>query len=77
MSSSIQIYVCLLDEGIDAWRPVQAVNTYDNVFQIISENPDPENEKWEFASGSLVRCRSHAFADGTKALIAYERIFNA
>ncbi|MGC4029015.1 MAG: hypothetical protein QM696_09105 [Steroidobacteraceae bacterium] len=50
------IYVRLLNEGVDVWRPVQALRRAGGVFLIVSKNDDPELEDWEFPSGSLVRC---------------------
>ena len=58
------IYVRLLDEGVDCWRPVDARQTADDVFEIISENPDPGDERWEFNVGQSVRCQARQFSGG-------------
>jgi hypothetical protein len=52
-----QIYVYLLNEGVDVWRPVDAVQVNENVYRIVARNPDPEDEQWEFNFGDLVRCK--------------------
>ncbi|HUI87503.1 MAG TPA: hypothetical protein VLX61_02135 [Anaerolineales bacterium] len=49
-----QIYVALLDEGTDVWRPVEAVAVGDGLFKIESKNLHPENERWEFTTGEIV-----------------------
>ena len=63
------IFVALLDEGIDVWRPVVAEIVESDTFRIVSKNPDPEDEHWQFPSGSLVHCeRKHL--DGREGLVA-------
>jgi hypothetical protein len=49
------IFVCLLDEGVDCWRRVEAVHEGDNRYRIVV-NPDPAEERWEFATGEVVVC---------------------
>ncbi len=58
------IYVALLDEGSPCWRPVEAESLSENTFRILSSNPDPEDEKWEFSTGSIVRCEERDLSDG-------------
>ena len=58
------IYVALLEEGTDCWRPVQAVRVDDNLFRIV-EQPIPEDEIWEFRPGETVVCDWYPFAEGT------------
>jgi hypothetical protein len=71
------IYVYLLDEGLDVWRPVKAIHIRDKIYKIVSENPDPEDEKWQFSAGDFVRCESKPLSD-TEAyqdeLVVVERI---
>ena len=52
----ITIFVALLEEGTAVWRPVQAEALGKDLFRIVSRNPDPEDEHWEFSSGEIVRC---------------------
>jgi len=66
------IYVYLLDEGTDVWRPVAAEELRDGVYRIISENPDPDDERWEFPPGSVVRCEDRQLSDG-RFLVAVAR----
>lgn len=65
------IYIALLNEGIDVWRPVLAVRRADDLFEIVSRNDDPEDESWEFPSGSLVRCETKQLSCG-QHLVAVE-----
>jgi len=72
MKNSTQIYVALLDEGTEVWRPVEAVHVRDDIYRIIGLNLNPEDERWQFSSGDVVRCRSHTFGDGSEGTAAYE-----
>jgi hypothetical protein len=67
-----KLYVRLLDEGIDVWRPIRGVHLSDDVYRIVSE--PMESEHWEFPSGSVVRCRPQFFPDGKEELVAFEAI---
>ena len=72
MKNSIQIHVALLNEGTNVWRPVEAVHVRNDIYRITSSNLNPEDERWQFTSGDVVRCQRHTFADGTKGMIAFE-----
>ncbi|MFB3815277.1 MAG: hypothetical protein ACE14L_14320 [Terriglobales bacterium] len=69
------IYVPLLDEGTDCWRPVHAEHVRDDVYEITVDR-EPKGERWQYPPHALVRCREHMFQDGAKGLIAFERINN-
>ncbi len=73
-SETCRIFVALVGEGVDVWRPVEAVHEHEDRYRILSENHDPEDERWEFQQGAVVRCRLRNFADGTRALAAFERV---
>ena len=64
-----QIYVPLLDEGTDVWRPASAEHIKDDIYRIAGDAP--EDEHWKFSSGQLVRCRQQNLSDG-RCLVAYE-----
>ena len=57
------IYVALLDEGVDCWRPVKAARLEEGVFRI-SEQEIPEQEVWEFGPRDVVRCDEYNFCNG-------------
>lgn len=65
------IYIGLLDEGTNVWRPVRAELRGEGVFRIADEQP--EGERWEFPPGALVRCVEHRFSDGSLGLVAKEQ----
>ena len=54
------IYVALLDEGIDVWRPVAARKLAPDTYLILDRNYDRKVETWQFEPGTLVRCRKKA-----------------
>jgi hypothetical protein len=59
-----QIYVALLDEGVDVWRPVEAEHLHDDVYLIVSQSYDREIERWQFEPGDCVRVRVVDSSDG-------------
>ena len=63
------IYVYLLNEGVDCWRPVEAVHVADNRYRISGVNPDPSDEHWQFATGDVVVCERRTLSEGA-ALVA-------
>lgn len=56
------IYVPLLDEGVEVWVPVKARPQGGEGFRLPSIAP--EDEKWKYAPGSIVRCRLRDLGDG-------------
>jgi hypothetical protein len=65
------IYVELLDEGVDVWRPVEATVEANATFRL----PDQASgdEAWRFPPGSLVRCQRTLLSDGER-LVASELV---
>ena len=66
------IYVALLHEGTDCWRPVEASLEDDGTFLITG--PVPEFEDWEFPSGARVLCERKKFTDGKVGLVAIRQL---
>ena len=56
MVGTEQIYVELLDEGVQVWAPVNARKLADDVFQL--PEVSPPDQIWAFAPGTFVRCES-------------------
>lgn len=52
-SDTETVYVRLLEEGVDVWRPVSAYWLGGDVFEL-SHAPMPDDEMWEFGPGSRV-----------------------
>lgn len=70
--SDVTLYVFLLDEDVDVWRPVKAVRLHDNVYQITEQLYDREIEKWEFGPGEQVVAEPRVF-EGRTVLTAIRR----
>ena len=68
-STLVPVLVELLDEGTRVWRPVHAEQLADGSYRIVTENPDPEDEDWEFPTGSVVLCEERTF-EGELHLVA-------
>jgi len=67
MASNIKrvIYIRLLDEGIDVWRPTEGLDLGGGLFRILpTPDYDPEDEKWEFLPGSVVECKNTQSPEG-------------
>ena len=65
------VYVRLLDEGTDVWRPARATALSDGSFRLLQPNGyDPNAERWEFPPSTKVRCVTRKFADGYEGLVA-------
>jgi len=68
----VEIFVKLLDEGTDCWRPVAAQRVEENHFVIV--DAVPEDETWEFQPGEAARCAERQFQDGSRKLVAVARV---
>ena len=60
-----QIFVKLLDEGLNVYRPIQAEKVANDIYRI-PPNLDPGQlgEEWEFPRGATVVCRPRDTSDG-------------
>lgn len=47
------VYVRLLDEGIDVWRPVEAERLGETTYRL-AVDPVPADEHWSFQPGDIV-----------------------
>ena len=77
MKDLVEIYVCMPDvedEKNTIGQPVDAEHLHGNLYKIVSENSDPENERWEFQTGDKVRCVRTRFEDGSVHLWAYAKM---
>ena len=60
-----EIYVALLDEGTEVWRPVPALKVGESVYVVLRpDDYDPEDERWQYPPGSVVECSARRLADG-------------
>jgi hypothetical protein len=62
------IYMPLLNDGTDVWRPVEVTPLQSALYRV--EGEMPSNEEWEFAPGTIVQCEWKKFSDGEHRLIA-------
>jgi len=76
MKESVAIYVYLLSEGTDSWRPVQAIQLESDIYSIIDENTNLEDEQWQFNRGDVVRCKHTTLHNTTylECIVAVEKI---
>lgn len=66
------VYVRLLNEGTDVFRPTLADLTLDGLYMLrATEDYDSEDEQWEFLPGQVVRCKVMALHGGNR-LVAVE-----
>lgn len=73
MTGRARIYVALLDEGVDVWRPIEAQHLHDNVYLIVSQPYDRGIERWQFEPGDRVRTQIVASSDG-RVLAATDKV---
>ena len=64
MTNVVQIYIALLDEGVDVWRPVQAKHLSGNIYRILNQPYDRTTESWQFEPGDAVLCEMVESSDG-------------
>ena len=71
-SMRTNIYIQLLNEGTEVYRPVPAIEIKNNIYKLEgSEIYDPKDEEWEFEPGTLVKTERKCF-EGEMVLIAVE-----
>lgn len=64
------VFVRLLDEGVDVWRPASATALGEDRYRLIAPVAyDPETETWEFLPDAVVECETRALS-GRPALVA-------
>jgi hypothetical protein len=61
-----EVYVRLLDEGTDVWRPVAATALADGTYILSDASPMPADENWEFPPGSRVVAEEKTFEGKTR-----------
>ena len=72
VSKTETLHVHLLDEGVDVWRPVEAVPLGEGRYRL-PDNPDPEDERWEFEGGSTVLAEWRELGGG-RCLVAVAEV---
>ena len=73
----ITIYIRLLDEGTEVFRPTLGEPLGQGAFKVLpTPNYDPRDEKWEFTPGSLVVCEKRKL-EGEEVLVAMKVHYDA
>ena len=67
----VTIYMPLLDEGTDVWRPVEATHLGGDLYRV--HGPIPEGEVWAFHAETMVRCEHRTFTEGGVVLTAIKQ----
>lgn len=71
-----EIYVELLNEGIQVWKPVAATRISETVYEILDDGTyDREIEEWMFPPGTWVQCAFRKFRK-VEARVAIARLDN-
>ncbi len=53
----VTVYIRLIGEGTNVWRPVRAVAFEPDMFEIATDAVIPDDEEWEFKPGERVCCQ--------------------
>lgn len=68
------IYIQLLEEGTKVYRPVPAIEIENNIYEVLGFGIfDPEDEVWEFPSGTCVLVEEQNL-DGENVLVAIQEV---
>jgi hypothetical protein len=59
-----QIFIRLIDEPVDVWRPVLAERQTDSIYRIVDQTYNRDIETWEFSPGDEVVCEMIDSSDG-------------
>ena len=64
------IYMRLLDEGVEVFRPTPAEHIGNALFKVLpTPNYNPQDEQWEFVPGLIVECEKRK-REGREVLVA-------
>jgi hypothetical protein len=65
-----KVYIKLLEEGTEVYRPVPAIELKENIYEVKGHDIyDPEDEVWEFKPGARVVVEEQKL-DGDLVLVA-------
>jgi hypothetical protein len=70
LKSEIEIYVSLLNEGTEVWRPARAVPLTDEIHLLSPDQEVPTDEEWQFMPGQVVYCKRRKLSDGEIEIVA-------
>lgn len=58
------VFVKLLGEDVDVWRPVAAVHIANDTYELVDQPYDRETETWQFEPGELIVCKPIEVSEG-------------
>ena len=64
----VTVYVALMEEDVDVWRPVDAKPVGPDRYRLVASQPD--DETWEFKTGQIVKCEPRRLSDNIVRLVA-------
>ncbi len=70
MADLVTLYMPLLDEGVEVWRPVQAEALPNGLYLV--HGPMSDDELWQFQPGSIVGATLRQLSEGVR-LVAIAR----
>ena len=73
MAEEIEVYIKIVGEQGEAWKPVRAVHRGDDIYEIKGSDLSLAPEGWRYSPGDLVRCKPHDLTDSDVVLVAVER----
>jgi hypothetical protein len=65
----LKIYVRLMDEGTEAFRPISVTSVSDGLYRIEGDHV-PDYEQWEFQPGEMVRAQTIQTSSGATLCVA-------
>ena len=71
MQKTETVYVKLLEEDVDVWRPVEAEWVAGDRYRLLDEPPD--EEVWSFVKDDLVRCERRRLSGPEDVLVALSK----
>ena len=71
MGERINLYMRLVDEGVDVWRPIETEPLPNAEYRILG--PVPDGEAWEFQPGAIVRGQQRKVSSGVEGIVAVSR----
>ena len=74
VNQAVTVFVLLLDEGVEVWRPVEARPLGQGLFRLVGVNADVSEERWQFAAGAIVKCETKQFHDGSAGVTVVEQV---
>ncbi|QLC21236.1 hypothetical protein HFP51_02960 [Parasphingopyxis sp. CP4] len=67
-----KIFMPLLNEGTDVWRPVEATLVDANSYRV--EGTPSDGEEWAYGSGTIVLCEWNTLSSGERGLVIISRV---